>query len=282
MRILIFGGSIVQGFHDAECGGWVSRLAAFTNKKTIESGFEYDANIFNHGISGECSTKILSRFDNESKARLDDKDGAVVFCFGINDTQYYDASGVLKTTPEQFEKNVNELIERARKYTDKIYIFGIMPIIEDMVQPMPWCVDRSHFEKDVFIFDDILKRTCEEKGVEYTYMQDVFGDDREKYLHDGIHPDTEGPWSGEGVRAGYLETRRPAPPAWPLRNRGATPQRLETANPPFQPRTLFPVCTVSDCPPRASPSDNRRLVAFEWSPGGSRGKLWNRGRNYSF
>jgi len=192
MRILFFGDSITQGFHDAECGGWVSRITSYTIQKTLDSVFSYDASIFNHGISGDCTNRLLARFDAETKPRLEGNDGAIVFSIGVNDTQYYDATGELKTTPEQFRTNVRELITQARKYTEKIFVFGILPIVESMVQPMPWADDRSHFEKDILEFDGILKKVCEEEDVSYTYMQDVFGDDRERYLHDGIHPDTEG------------------------------------------------------------------------------------------
>ena len=192
MRILIFGASIVQGFHDGSRGGWVNELAAYTNEKILKSVDDYDVSIFNLGISGDCTNRLLKRFESEAKTRLEGKEGAIVFSIGINDTQRYVNTGKLKTSIEKFENNIRTLIELSRKHTEKIIFFGVLPIIESMVQPMPWASDRAHYEKDLLEFNLKLKEVCGREGVTYAQMQDVYGESRDKLLHDGIHPSAEG------------------------------------------------------------------------------------------
>ena len=192
MRILVFGDSITQGFHDTAYGGWCSQLARYAIEKIVASEYEYDTSIFNLGISADCTNLLLKRFDVEAKARLAGQEGVIVFDIGINDTQRYVDTGLLKTPLDQFEKNVTDLIERAQQYTSNIVIFGILPMIEEMVQPMPWAPNRSHSEKDVLEFDDCIKDVCEKQRVKYFSMRDVFGNRKKELLHDGIHPNTEG------------------------------------------------------------------------------------------
>lgn len=192
MRILVFGASIVQGFHDSERGGWVSRLAAYGNEKILNSQYDSDPGFFNLGISGDCTNRLLKRFEFEAKTRLEGRRGAIVISIGINDTQRYVETGELKTSERQYEENVKELITISKKYANKVVILGLLPIVEEMVQPMPWAQDRSHSEKDVLAFDQILKKVCEGESIAYFHMQNVYGEERKKYLHDGIHPNAEG------------------------------------------------------------------------------------------
>ena len=192
MHLIIFGDSIAQGFFDSECGGWVSRLSAKSNKEILDSNYESDISFFNLGISADCTNLLLKRFDSEAKARLVDKDGAIIFSIGVNDTQRYVETSKLKTTPEQFEANIRELVKQSRVYTEKIIFLGILPIVEDVLQPMPWASDRGYYNKDVLEFDALLKRICEEVEVSYFLMQDVLGEEKSDFLPDGLHPNAAG------------------------------------------------------------------------------------------
>ena len=62
--ILVCGDSISLGRGESPNIGWVGRL-----KEYFESKDQYNS-CFNLGISGDTSTDILTRFENEIKARI--------------------------------------------------------------------------------------------------------------------------------------------------------------------------------------------------------------------
>lgn len=196
MRILIFGDSITQGFHDAECGGWANRLAIFGIQKSIETDFQEGFDVMNLGISGDCTNRLAKRFDAEAEVRTKGQkhDTVIIFAVGVNDTQRYVATGEIKTPVEQFVNNIRTLQEKARAVADIVVFVGLAPIVEDKVNPMPWADDRGHASADVQVYDDLIKNVCLETECLYIPMCDVFGDAENviNIFEDGIHPNTYG------------------------------------------------------------------------------------------
>lgn len=192
MRVLIFGDSITQGFQDAAYGGWANRLHILTVKKIIESGHEYDVNVFTLGVSGDCTNRLLTRFNVEMNARARGTEKVFIFAIGVNDTQRYVTSNEIKTPIETFKNNIEALIERSKEHAKYIVFIGIAPIVEERLQPMPWASDRAHYLEDIEQYDSVLRNTCEQHELIYIGMDDVFGEMASEYLPDGIHPNTEG------------------------------------------------------------------------------------------
>lgn len=88
MRILIFGDSIVQGFYDTDLGGWVNRLAVYSMSKVISSDYTYSKDIFNIGISGHNTERLLNRIECELDARTHGENDIIMFSIGVNDSSY--------------------------------------------------------------------------------------------------------------------------------------------------------------------------------------------------
>jgi lysophospholipase L1-like esterase len=80
MRICFIGDSFVNGTGDDECLGWVGRICARARRHGV------DITAYNLGIRRDTSAGILTRWRNETVARLPPEyDGRLVFSFGGND-----------------------------------------------------------------------------------------------------------------------------------------------------------------------------------------------------
>lgn len=194
MKILVFGDSITQGIHDTECGGWADRLKAYGFQETERTDWGRDYSIFNLGVAGDCTSLLMSRFDNEVSARIKEKsdEHLVIFAVGVNDTQRYVSDNHIKTPTGQFTNNLENLHKKALEYVGRVAFVGLLPIREELVQPMPWADDRGHYGEDVVEYDKAISDFCEDKGCLFIPMQDMFDGQFEKYLPDGIHPNAEG------------------------------------------------------------------------------------------
>ncbi len=116
MRVLVFGDSVVLGTWDS-LGGWVDRLKQHYHKRYIESGGEEKVQIYNLGIGGEGSQKLLFRIENEIQARWDDRwPTAIVIATGTNDSRLLHGT-TLQATEDQFRKNLRDILEKCKSYT---------------------------------------------------------------------------------------------------------------------------------------------------------------------
>ena len=75
-RICIFWDSIAWWAGDFANGGRVAQLWKF-----FETNEDYDIQIYNQGICGDTTDKLLARFKVECKAR---KPQIIIFAIGIN------------------------------------------------------------------------------------------------------------------------------------------------------------------------------------------------------
>jgi len=181
--IMVFGDSITFGVSDNECGGWVNRLRMY-----LENNEENDYNVFNLGISGEITEETLSRFECECSARYDEeRNTIIVFAIGINDTQ--DINGNYRVSIEQFEYNIKELINKAKKFTNNILCIGLTKVDESKVVPLPWNSNKSYFNEKIIKFDNLLENISNDEKVGYLKMYNLLSQDE---LSDGLHPDSTG------------------------------------------------------------------------------------------
>lgn len=192
MRILIFGDSITQGFHDDEMSGWCSRLALRAQQKTVQSDLSYDTSVFNLGISGDNTEGLVARIDVELSARLRAHEGAVVFAIGVNDSQYEVVSNKNRVELDAFTTNLQSCIEKAKQYAQKIYVLSILPIDDTLLSPMPWKPTHGYSQKFVDVYNHTLKQIISSTEVSLIDMSDVLGENHQEYLPDGIHPNAEG------------------------------------------------------------------------------------------
>ena len=190
-QIFAFGHSITQGFWDTE-GGWVQRLRSFLDQKSLDNPDEYYFEVYNLGVSGNDSKQVLKRFEPEIETRIsEDNDTVVFFQLGANDIQYFNEEYRLRTSKEEFENNILDLISKGRKYADEIIFVGD-PIIT-IEGPIPWANEKELSDSRLKNYTDTLRKKCEKEGIGFIDLRsDMNKDQWSERLEDGCHPDNQG------------------------------------------------------------------------------------------
>lgn len=193
MRVLVFGDSITQGFWDID-GGWVARLRKHYDELQISDLRNLDEpSIFNLGISGGSSDGLLKRFDNEVRARDNNKQLAIIISIGVNDS-HIPGKKQPYMTPEEYKNNLKELISRAKKYSSKIIFVGLVAVDEFQTTPVFW-IDISYTNERIKMFEDQMKKAATEEKVVFVPIFDKFKaklDAGVSMLADGLHPNENG------------------------------------------------------------------------------------------
>ncbi len=192
MTILFFGDSITWGAWD-EQGGWVARIKKFVDKKVIDTNFSYYHDVYNIGISGDKTSDLLERFDFETQQRLNEEEETVfVFAIGINDSQFVDNQG--NVTPiDEFKINIENLITKAKKYSNKIIFVGLIPVDDSKLTLTSWESDKSYKLEYVSQYNKIIEQICQSKHVHFINLYDEFlNKNYKELLIDGLHPNSEG------------------------------------------------------------------------------------------
>lgn len=179
-KICIFGDSITWGACDYEKGGWVERLKTDFIKN-------YDIDVYNFGVAGNTTLDLLARFETEVKIM---KPEVVVFAIGINDSKYVNDSKTSEVNLTDFEKNILDLISKARKITDKLAFVGLTPV--DETQTMP----RTHRDKIKFYenniiqnYNSIIETICHKEKIQFVNLFSLL---KASDLEDGLHPNSNG------------------------------------------------------------------------------------------
>jgi acyl-CoA thioesterase I len=176
MTIGIWGDSIVYGSCDSEALGWAGRL-----RKALPTD-DYN-NLYNFGICGDTSADVLRRFQIEVDAIEPDK---IVFAFGINDSKFPNDTSEHNVSLDSYEKNLEELITTAKKYTEEIIIVGATKVDDE------WRSARgSRFmNEEIQKFNEVMKQVASRHNLGYI---DVFETlDPSSDLDDGLHPNATG------------------------------------------------------------------------------------------
>ena len=189
MRVLVFGDSITQGFWDSE-GGWVSRLRKTYDKVSIETDEYNEPYIFNLGVSGNTSDDLLTRFNDETKARANGE-STFIISIGVNDSRT--KAGVNFSDTKHYTQNLSKLLSLARKYSDKIIFIGLTPCVEERSNPVSWG-DTGYTNGRIGEFDAALRNFCEENHVTFVEVFEPFStaQNETELLPDGLHPNNVG------------------------------------------------------------------------------------------
>lgn len=178
--ICIFGDSTAWGAWDTEKGGWVNRLWLYCSQNNREK------EIYNLSISGGTTDLILQRFESEAKVR-----GAemIIFQSGGNDSAYDKDTKEYLISIEKFEKNIEEIIQKAKSITSKIVFVGFTNCDEAKTTPQPWC-NLCYENENIKKYNNVMKNVCEMNQVKFI---DTFGLlNIETDLDDGLHPSPSG------------------------------------------------------------------------------------------
>lgn len=179
-RISIFGDSITWGAIDTEMGGWVERLKIEMFRK------DRLKDISNLGVSADTTEELLKRFESEARARRAD---IIVIAIGINDSWYWSDKNAHRVSIEQFQTNLNRLIDISEKITKEVHFVGLTPVVDRLTTPVEW-IQTVHYKNEwVGQYDQILKTVCQQRNVSYIPMNDLLV---ESDLPDGLHPGPTG------------------------------------------------------------------------------------------
>lgn len=178
--ICIFGDSTAWGAWDMEKGGWANRLWFYTGEKT-----DCECEIYNLSISGGTTETILERFESEAKIREAD---ALIFQSGGNDSYLKGKNGPNQIPVNQFRKNLQEIIRKAKNITSNIIFIGFKNVDETKTMPVLW-EDIYYVNVEIKKYDEVMKDVCKENNIPYI---DIFGLLENEDFEDGLHPNTIG------------------------------------------------------------------------------------------
>ncbi len=195
MRILIFGGSITQGFFDSQ-GGWVARIANDYHQKTLENIDGERTTVFNLGVSGDSVQSLCDRFENEVKARLNDIEPLIiVLATGTNDAALKGTA--VASEVYDFQETYERIIDKAKNFTSKIICDGLTAVDESLTNPWKYArgKDTQWLNNRINLFEDTIKQSAQRKEVVFVPIHDKFLrmlNQGRNLLADGLHPNDEG------------------------------------------------------------------------------------------
>ncbi|MCH7641324.1 hypothetical protein IID22_03950 [Patescibacteria group bacterium] len=193
MNLIIFGASTTWGAWDLK-GGWVQRLRTSLDSKHLKSSSSDLYFVYNLGISGDTTEDIIKRFDFELVQRNKETNkNIIILAIGTTDSVWDNNLNRLKTPREKFKSNISKLINKAKKYSDKVIFIGSTPVNETKVNPIPWDKNYSLLNKHIKKSKETIKKLCEGNNVYFVDLYNRFiREDYKKLLEDGIHPNSEG------------------------------------------------------------------------------------------
>jgi lysophospholipase L1-like esterase len=191
MRLLIFGASITHGYWDTE-GGWAARLRKYYDDLQVQDFSKDYPHITELGIAGDTTATLINRFDAETKARNPaGRSLVIVFAIGTNNALV--EGGKTWSTPERYQAELDELVNKAKKYTDKIMFVGLTPCDESRTKPVAWG-DFTYTNDRIWQIEQAMRAIAGKYSMPHIPVYETFTD-RQHQLElfaDGLHPNNAG------------------------------------------------------------------------------------------
>jgi len=188
-QILFFGSSSVLSCWDSE-GGFVQRIRKWLDAE------EKDILVYNLGIYGNTSKRLLDRIEVESKARIE-KNSETLFLFqiGSNDSAFLKQHNANWVSIENFKSNLIKLIEIAQAFKPcKIVFVGLTSVIEAKTMPIPQFPNVFYSNKNVAEYDAVIKQVCKEKNILFLDLLNELSKFKQTEIQfkDGLHLNSKG------------------------------------------------------------------------------------------
>lgn len=199
-KLFFIGDSITTGAWD-EQGGWANRLIGQIMKMTMDAKFEDNAFYclpYNLGVSGNVIPDLLQRVDEEIRQRCDstnpDETIQIICAIGVNDSVYMVDEERPRFTNDEFRNNVLRLLDLFRSLTDNISFIGLMPVDDDLLNPIPWAPEKAYSSEYVQNFEKIIADICVSQKVSFLPLFHTWREmsDWKEHLIDGVHPNSKG------------------------------------------------------------------------------------------
>jgi lysophospholipase L1-like esterase len=184
--ICVFGDSITMGAWDLEKGGWANRLRLFIDAEQLSGRSENYLTIYNLGVDGDTSHGVLKRFKTEAKFR---NPAIIIFAIGSNDSVLVKSKNNFLVPLDNFQDNLQKLINEARKFTETIIFLGAGKVDEKKTMPIAWANDYYQENEDIFSYNEKTKEIAAQNKVFYL---DIYSLLSLEDLEDGVHPNAAG------------------------------------------------------------------------------------------
>lgn len=180
-NLCAFGDSITWGMYDPEGGGWATRLRNY-----YEAQGAREVDVYNLGISGDSTDRLIYRLNTELTARRTD---AVILAIGINDSRLHVSENKHFVSKDDFRSNLGKILAIVREKNCRIMLLGLTPVDESKVMPVPWAPDIHYSNAYIEAYDAIIKEVAAQHNHPYIplFMLLELTD-----LHDGLHPNSTG------------------------------------------------------------------------------------------
>lgn len=146
------------------------------------------------GVSGDTTTDLIKRFQNEVKARWPQSNElALVFSIGTNNA-YVGNDGSESSQPDKYRYELIDLVEKARRFTDKIMFVGLTPCDDKRTNPVFWAPINYKTDR-IKLFEDVAREFCREQGIPHVAVYETFMDKAAMGIDlfaDGLHPNDLG------------------------------------------------------------------------------------------
>lgn len=154
----------------------------------VAKQLEGKAVIISFKANGTDSTSQLKTIGQWAIA---EKPDVVHFNCGIHDTKKDKKTGKYQTSPEQYEKNLRQIVETLRKQTGATVIFALTTPIHDE-RAIKLRADKSYdlLDASTVEYNKIAERVMQELNVPVNDLRSVCGDadERAKLIQtDGVH-----------------------------------------------------------------------------------------------
>lgn len=181
-NICIFGDSITWGPRLPFRVAWANLLRNHLEKSTSDLFRVYDL-----GVDMDTTKDVLVRIDIEAKAR---KPAIIIFNIGANDSLFRTHPENEETPLGEFEENIEKLIVKARTFTEKILIVGLVKGSDKWTTPLIQSTTGKTYTKErTRIYDRKLEEIAAEMKVAFADVNDKLEDSD---FDDGLHPNANG------------------------------------------------------------------------------------------
>jgi len=182
MNICTIGDSITWGPRLPFRVAWANLL-----RNHLEKNFDNLYSLYDLGVDGDTTKNLLQRFDVEMSAR---KPGLIIFNIGINDSLFRGTEDYPETPLQDFEVNMELLIEKARKFTDKIVVLGLVKGSDLLTTPLiQSTTGKSYTKERTKIYDAKLEEVARKNGLMFVDINELLTD---ADFDDGLHPNING------------------------------------------------------------------------------------------
>lgn len=185
-KIVVFGDSISYGKWDSE-GGWVARLRKYVDE-TYNIGKGGNVQVYNMGIPGEVSTRMLVRVELELRMRIEqEENNLVIFAIGTNDSCPNNWMTKEQTPPEAFKQAIISMVTIAQKQNCKVACVGLIPVNPAKSKGLLFT------NEEVKKYDGFIAEVCQEMSIpKLDLFDELMQQNFPELLVDAAHPNNEG------------------------------------------------------------------------------------------